>query len=389
MKRITQKEVATLPSGIYPLADCLVLKVNEKLKVRSFVVRTTVDGRRRDISVGSAKRITISQAKELAKKVLQDVALGTFEKKKAEPKRAETFGDIAHQAIDAIAKTRQWRNDKHAHQWRQTVDDYAMPVLAKLKLDSIGRNEILQVVEPIWFSKSETATRLLTRLEKIFDWAIFTDRYNRPNPARWRGNLELLLPAKHKVLIRKHHEAITLEEARKYAQHAFESTHLSHQATLFGLLTACRCNEFILAKWEEIDLEKRIFSVPPARRKDGKNYPHRVPLCRQAVELLMKIERKSEYVFPGRRAACLHKETPRLTLRRFLKRDVTAHGCRSTFRDWAAETCQDPILSEKALMHATGNEVQQAYLRSDLLEARRPLMQAWADELFRQMTEKT
>ena len=387
-KKLSQKDVATLPNGTYPIADQLFLKVNESASIRSYFVRATIGGKRKDISVGSAKKISLSTAKEKAREILSAIANGTFAKTKetaVTQARSVTFEEIAHKAIDTIEKTKQWRNSQHAHQWRQTVDDYAMPVLGKLKLENIGRNEILEVVEPIWMTKSETATRLLTRLEKIFDWAIFHDIYHKPNPARWKGHLELLLPAKRKVLTRKHHEAMTLDEARRFAQHAIESNHLSHQATLFGLLTACRCGEFIPAKWEEIDMEKRIFSVPPERRKDGKSYPHRVPLCSQAIELLQKIERKSVFIFPGVRAAFMNKETPRTTLKRFLKRDVTAHGCRSTFRDWAAETCQDPVLSEKALMHATGNEVHQAYLRSDLLEARRPLMQAWADELFKSL----
>lgn len=132
-------------------------------------------------------------------------------------------------------------------------------------------------------------------------------------------------------------------------------------------MTACRCNEFILARWKEIDIENRVFSVPPDRRKDGKAYPHRVPLSDQAVELLNRLDGKCEFVF-HRNGRHLSLETPRMTLRRFLGRPVTAHGCRSTFRDWCAETGQDAILAEKSLMHATGNETQKAYQRSDLLE---------------------
>ena len=203
--------------------------------------------------------------------------------------------------------------------------------------------------------------------------------YSHENPARWKAGLSLLLPPTSKIEDIKHHEAMTMEEARKVAKHFIKSENITDKAILFGMLTASRANEFQLAEWSEIDFETRTWSH--MRRKDKKSFPHRVPLSDQAVELLKSIKPSGKYVFTNDLGNYLDLDSFRRRLQKMVNRKVTMHGCRSTFSMWCAENGADEVLREKSLMHKTENEVAQAYQRSDLLEQRRPLMQAWADAL--------
>ena len=193
----------------------------------------------------------------------------------------------------------------------------------------------------------------------------------------------MLFPAGSKVHKVKHQEAATQVELSIICKKFITSQFVSHQAIVFGILTAARVNEFLGARWSEIDFDNAVWNCP--RRKDGKTEPHRVPLPTQLMRMLKLMERRSDFIFPSSVNAKSHlcKETPKNILRKNLMRHVTMHGCRSTFRDWCAENGIDRILAEKALMHQTGNAVELAYQRSDLLEQRRPVMQAWADFLLK------
>ena len=383
--KITQRDINQLPEGVYKIDTGLYLRVRGKY--RNFFFKAQIDGSRREIGLGSSSEMSLSVAKAKALKIKAQIANGEFQLDKPAKKVVEkekTFAEVAAEATEAIKYARRWKNEKHAHQWVQTIRDFANPVMGKKRISQITRDDILEVILPLWETKSETASRLLGRLERIMDYATFKGWYMLPNPARWKGNLELVLPPISKVRQQVHHEAMTAQEAQGIAVQFFDSDFLSHKAILFGLLTATRVSEFLNARWDEFDFEERVWSVPPERRKDGRNYPHRVPLCQQAVQMLESIERNDDLVFVNKKGNRLHAETPRLTLIRILGRKVTMHGCRSTFRDWCAENAKDPILAEKSLMHTTGNEVEQAYQRSDLLEQRRLLMQEWADFLFNQ-----
>ena len=383
--KITQRDINQLPEGVYKIDTGLYLRVRGKY--RNFFFKAQIDGSRREIGLGSSSEMSLSVAKAKALKIKAQIANGEFQLDKPAKKVVEkekTFAEVAAEATEAIKYARRWKNEKHAHQWVQTIRDFANPVMGKKRISQITRDDILEVILPLWETKSETASRLLGRLERIMDYATFKGWYMLPNPARWKGNLELVLPPISKVRQQVHHEAMTAQEAQGIAVQFFDSDFLSHKAILFGLLTATRVSEFLNARWDEFDFEERVWSVPPERRKDGRNYPHRVPLCHQAVQMLESIERNDDLVFANKKGKRLHAETPRLTLIRILGRKVTMHGCRSTFRDWCAENAKDPILAEKSLMHTTGNEVEQAYQRSDLLEQRRLLMQEWADFLFNQ-----
>lgn len=381
--KITQRDINQLPEGVYKIDTGLYLRVRGKY--RNFYLKAQVDGARREIGLGSSTEMSLSVAKAKALKIKAQIANGEFKLEKPAKKveqKEMSFSEVSEKAIEAIKNARRWKNAKHAHQWVQTVNDFAVPVLGKMPISQITRDDILDVITPIWETKTETASRLLGRLERIFDYATFKGLYTMPNPARWKGNLDMILPPPRKVKQAVHHAAMTTEEAQGVAARYLDSDFMSHKAILFGLLTATRVSEFINARWDEFDFANQVWLVPPERRKDGKNYPHRVPLCKQAIQMLETIEQKGDLVFVNENGVRLNAETPRLILMKLLKRKVTMHGCRSTFRDWCAESGKDPILAEKSLMHATGNEVEQAYQRSDLLEQRRVLMQEWADFLF-------
>ena len=293
-----------------------------------------------------------------------------------------TFADLYEEAMPIIAKTKRWKNEKHSHQWRQTIEDYALPVLKERVVATIDRDDILEVLKPIWDSKTDTAKRLRGRLEALFGFAMATGKRQSSNPCVWRGNLDLFLPPPSRVKPVEHHDSVPVYVARSLFQEWQPPQFTSQAAILFGVLTCSRVNEFIPAKWREIDFNNRVWICPPERRKDQKPYPHRVPLSKQAIMILKSLPYKKDgFVFASRTGRHISKETPRLTILRHFGFG-TMHGFRSTFRDWAAETGIDRVLAEKSLMHATGNEVEQAYQRSDLLEQRRPVLQAWADAIY-------
>lgn len=378
-----QSDVLKLPDGEYSFADGLYLLVRQEGRSRMWMLVTKVHGKRLRRSVGDATMVTVAQAKieslKLRARFLEGDTATKSEARRPAPK-AHTFASIYKEAIDAKAEVARWKNEKHAAQWFSTIETYALPVLGRLDVAEISREDVLAVLRPIWKTKTETASRLRSRIEIILDYCIRRGYREKENPARWRGGLAFDLPSEGKIKTVKHHEAITVAEIRSLIPRLLASK--SGKAILFGILTASRVQEFAAAEWSEIDFKKKVWSVPPERRKDGKPYPHRVPLSTQAIELLKSLPQDEDCLFVGMHSKHISFETPRIMLRKMLGRAVTMHGCRSTFRDWCAETGKSQMLAEKALMHATGNEVEQAYQRSDLLDQRRPLMQAWADALF-------
>lgn len=345
-----------------------------------------VNGKRRDYAIGSAADVPLAVAKARLVKLRADILEGQdpWAIKEARKREAAevslTFGVYSKTAIDAIANARRWRSDKHRAQWYSTIETYAGAAFGDRPLRDITRDDVLRVLEPIWETKSETASRVRGRLEAIFDQAIYDGLHPGPNPAAWRGQLDRCLPPPTKVRSVRHREAMTMDEAREAVEYLQGSPYVSHQAILFGLLTAARVNEFLYADWSEIDLDRAVWSCP--RRKDGKPYPHRVPLSRQALALLESLPSRSGPLFPAPHAEHLSIDTCRVILQRIVKRKVTMHGCRSTFRDWAEEAGIDWRLAERSLMHTVGGEVERAYQRSDMIEQRRPVMQQWADAIL-------
>ncbi len=390
MAKVTAKNIFTLPEGRHSVAPNLNLRVRDGK--RTYVLRYCIGGKRKDKHLGSADDLSLTEAKRLADKLRSELAEGklpqTARDKLAEKLKeadAPTFEKYALEAIEKIASVRVWKNAKHKAQWFATVRAYAFPVLGKKKLSEIKKADVLEVLRPIWSTKTETASRVRGRLENIFSYAV-TDGLMEFNPAIWRGNLDRDLPPPSKIQIVEHHEAMPLDVLQEKISCFYPADTRTRQVILFTILTASRVGESVPARWDEIDWENRIWSVPPERRKDQKPYPHRVPLSDQAMELLNSIERKGEEIFClkaddlGSRYSLAH------LLQRITKTTATMHGFRSTFRDWAAENGVPDTVAEKCLMHVTGNAVVQAYQRSDLLEQRREVMQAWADAVFAKLT---
>ena len=273
-----------------------------------------------------------------------------------------------------------WRNEKTYTNMVKYFDTYVYPIIGNKRIDEIKRTDVLAVLQPIWITKNETAQKIRTRLENILAYAV-NDGYLEFNCALWKGNLDQYLPPPSKVRTVQHYTSMPFEELQEKIGFFLPTNNRTRQIIVFTILTACRVGETSGAKWSEFDFENNIWSIPPERRKDGKPYPHRVPLSRQALEVLKSIERTSEFVF-----AINGEEGSKYSLTTMFKRmtgtNATMHGFRSTFRDWAAENEINDSVAEKCLMHSVGNAVVQAYQRSDLLELRRPVMQAWADAVL-------
>lgn len=385
MAKVTVKNVFKLPDGKHSVGPNLNLVVRGNS--RTYVFRYSVDGKRKEKSLGSAEKISISQAREQAEKFRVGLSEGQAPKTNKEvlvenvrKEEAPTFETYALKTIDKIASVRMWKNAKHKAQWFSTVKTYALPVLGKKKLADIKKQDILEILKPIWLTKNETASRVRGRLENIFSYAV-SDGLMEFNPALWRGNLDRELPPPGKVQKTEHHEAMTLEELQGKIGCFYPANNRTRQVILFTILTASRVGESVPARWDEIDFKNKVWSVPSERRKDGKTYPHRVPLSTQVVELLKSLDRTGEYIF-SIKDTLGSRYSLAVLLKRMTGTQATMHGFRSTFRDWAAENGVPDTVAEKCLMHATGNAVVQAYQRSDLLEQRREVMQKWADAVF-------
>lgn len=383
---VTSRNYLDLPKGRYSLGGGLILFVSAAGQ-RSWIVRYSLGGKRFDFSIGSAKYLTVSAARTKAAAVIADAKAGIDPREKRRAKKDTsssdyvlTFREFAEQAIGEIREIRRWKNAKHSEQWTSTIKTYAYPVLGELPLHDIERCDVLEVLRPIWTEKPETANRVRGRLENIFDHAIAKGLIEH-NPATWKGGLASFLPPISKVRAVKHHEAMPLEDLKRFAPETAAKTSIVSQAVLFGILTATRAQEFLGARWKEIDVDRAVWTIPAERMKCG--IEHRVPLSRQALELLVRLDRKAELVFPAPRGGKqMVIDSPRAFIRKSTGKPFTMHGFRSTFRDWCEENFVHEALAERALAHVKGDKVIQAYQRSDLLEQRRPVMQLWSDAIL-------
>ena len=369
---------------------------SKKSGTQSFIYRYSLDGKRYELNLGSVKYVPVQIA---LKKYEQARALVLDGKDPRETKKAKkqavldankpsdkplTFGEYYSHAIQTIQSVKLWKNKKHISQWFNTIETYALPVIGDMPLNEISRPEILSILKPIWTTKVETAYKVRGRLESIFSLAIMEGKYHQLNPATWKGNLEMLLPSPFKIRQKNHFVAMDYKLLPEFIQSLWDNFTVARALIIFTTLAACRIGESAPAKWSEIDLKNKVWNCPSERRKDGRPYPHRVPLSTKMIELLEKLEPKQKgFIFPGHGSDYVSKETPRVLIQRFSKSHATMHGMRSCFRDWAAENGISDILAEKSLMHTTGNEVVQAYQRSDLLDQRRPVMQKWSDYLLK------
>jgi integrase len=340
------------------------------------------------MGLGSADLFTLAEARDKALAARRIVAEGidpietrraAHMAARADAAKAMTF----KQCAEAYIRSHQagWRNAKHGAQWTASLQNYVYPVFGDLPVQAIDVALVMKAIEPIWAVKPETAGRVRGRIEAALGWA--TTRGYRPpgeNPARWRGHLENLLPARSKVRRVTHYAALPYTDLATFMAALRRQDGIPARALEFCILTAARTNEVIGARWDEIDLAQRLWTVPPERMKQGRE--HRVPLSDPALVVVNAMAgiRQGDFIFPGGRAgAKLSNMSMLMLLRRMGRDDVTAHGFRSTFRDWAAESTSYPAeVAEMALAHRVGTAVEQAYRRSDLFDRRRRLMDEWA-----------
>ena len=384
---LTARKVETIKApGMFADGNGLYLQVTET-GAKTWVFRYQIAGRRRDMGLGSAGVVTLAEARQKAvdAKKLAMMGRDPLEAKKAqaaaqalEEAKAVTFQECAEAYIESMRAG--WKNAKHSAQWSSTLETYAYPVMGRLPINGIDTGLVLAVLEPIWRTKSETASRVRGRIESVLDYAKVRGYRGGENPARWKGHLDNILPAKTDVAAVEHHASLPYAEVSSFWPRLQIQDGLGARALEFAILTACRSGEVLGARWDEIDLEARTWIVPAERMKAEAE--HRVPLSEPAVTLLRKLAtiRQSAFVFAGQNSdRPLSNMAMTMVLRR-MKAGVTAHGFRSTFRTWGAECTGYPHeVLEAALAHTMGDKVVQAYQRGDLFEKRRRLMTDWGE----------
>jgi len=306
-----------------------------------------------------------------------------------ESAKAITFKDAAERYIEVHKAG--WKNEKHGAQWLATLSTYAYPIFGSLSVGAVDTALVTKVLEPIWSTKAETAGRLRGRIESILDWATARGLRQGENPARWRGHLENLLPQLSRVKKVEHHAALPYQDMPAFMGKLREQNGTAARALEFTVLTAARTGEVIYANWSEFDLQEATWTIPAERMKNGR--AHRVPLTPQAMAILNAEHEpgREGFVFPGLKSGKpLSNMSMLKTLERMGRHDLTVHGFRSSFRDWAAEATGYPReVAEAALAHSIADKVEAAYRRTDLFDKRRKLMSAWAQFCCRLLSNAT
>ncbi|MFL5333357.1 MAG: tyrosine-type recombinase/integrase [Geminicoccaceae bacterium] len=344
---------------------------------RSWVLRYQIAGRRRDMGLGPYPEITLARAREKALEARRLVKEGIDPMDARRRTKVLTFQAAAEALIEN--KRPGWRNAKHAAQWTTTLQTYVYPKLGGLDVKAIDTRAVLDVLRPIWMAKTETASRVRQRIEAVLDYAKALDLRSGENAARWKGNLDHLLPAPSKVKQVEHHAALDWRKVPAFMEELAKRVGSAAKALAFAILTAARSGEVRGMTWGEVDDANSSWNVPAARMKAGKE--HRVPLTPAARALLGGRGASSALVFPARADTTMPLSD--MTLAAVLKRtgygDLTVHGFRSSFRDWAREATGHPReVAEEALEHGLKDKAEAAYARGDLIVKRRLLMQDWA-----------
>ena len=354
---------------------------------KSWIFRFSMLGRRREMGLGSFPTVSLADAREAASIARKLVSVGKDPIEERQSNRAQKKLDAARgiswdSALTQFLDSHEdgWKNKKHRQQWRNTLDTYAKDVLGALPIASIGQSQISKILDPIWNEKPETASRVRGRIERILDWARVRGYREGENPARWRGHLDKVYPARAKVRKVKHHAAVPIDDLPKIYGQLTKAKGIAAKALRFVILTAARPGEAVGGLWPEVDKRSALWTIPPERMKADRE--HRVTLSREALAILDEMtEVKSDnFVFPG------HKEGRPLSLTALSKAlkaagggEATVHGMRSTFKDWASERTSYPSeVSEMALAHSIGDKVEAAYRRGELLKKRAALLQQWA-----------
>ena len=385
------KDINRLPTGIHCYDRGVYLRVTPR--GMSWLLKYSINGRRRELGLGgTAQPITAVLAKANLAKAQVAQGIDPLEQRaevRAEQKRAEkkkqmpTFGELAPEALEHVLAMRQFQGARTEQSWRRSFRELAER-FGTQKIDRITRDDCAAVLREVWTTKPRIAKDWQSRMLAVFDYAILRGWIEK-NPAVWKNNLDAVLPSQAVVLRGKpenHHSAVSSAELGRVVQQLWRGDTVSALCAVFGCLTVGRASEFRCAQWDEIDLGAATLTVPPARRKDKKPYPFVVPLSRQAMALLHRLDTSGEFLFSCRDGRPLTLATVLNTFKSVTDQPITTHGLRSTFADWCAKNEKNFLVSEKCLMHAVGNQVFRAYQRDDLLEQRRALLQEWADYLL-------
>ena len=383
-KQLAPVGLSKLSPGKYNDGGGLYLVVSDS-GARSWVLRYKIHGKSRYMGLGPLDDVGLSRAREIASECRNKIREGIdplIEKRASIAARhadaGRSFRTVAETFIES--KSAEWKNPKHRAQWSATLEQYAFPVLGDLPVTDITTDGVLRVLRPIWNTKPETASRVRGRIERVLDYAIalhYLPR-ERPNPARWKGGLKEVLPAPIKVRRVKHFAALDFRKMSSFMVKLRKQNGTTARALEFCVLTATRTTEVREASWQEIDLGRRLWTIPGDRMKAKRE--HRVPLSDQAVAVLEHVRGFSrKWVFPTANNDEPLSVNAMLALLSRMNVDATTHGFRSTFRDWAAETTNFPReVVEMALAHTIQDKTEAAYRRGDLYEKRAELMRQWA-----------
>jgi len=385
MTKLTALQVKnTTKPGMFHDGGGLYLQVS-KAGGKSWVYRYFSDGKSHDHGLGSFKVLTLAEAREAAQhcRKLRAQGLDPIEAKqkrrvdaRLEVAKTITFKTCTEQFLDAHEVS--WKNNRHRSKWGRSLELYAYPTLGDLPVGQIDANLVFNAIDPIWRTKNETASRVRGRIETVLDWAKVRGYRAGENPARWKGNLFHLLPARDKIKKVNHLKSLPYAELPKFWEDLSKRSTPASILLRFTILTAARTGDVRFAVWSEIDFENKIWTIPSERMKGGKE--HRVPLSPEAVKILKEQKKKriNDFIFPGPAKDKAFSENAMLTVLKDMgyKGTITVHGFRSSFKVWASEMTDYPNeVSEFALAHVQGNKVQEAYKRTDLLEKRIPLME--------------
>lgn len=361
---------------------CLNVKTSG---ARSWIQRYMFAGRRREAGLGSYPSVSLAQARDRGREIRDKAWRGIdpIEERRAaqDAIRAEsgkriTFDDAARRCHKA--RVSEFRNAKHKKDWISSLERYASPKIGSMPVADIEVPHVVAVLEPIWHSKTETATRVRQRIEAVLAWATVGKFRRGENPAQWKGNLEFVLPKPSKLRRVKHHAALPWPEVGSFMAELRERDGMGARALEFAILTAARSGEVRLATWDEIDLDAKLWTIPGERMKAGNS--HKVPLSGPAIAVLNKLPRMvgSEFVFPAARGGPLSDMSMSAVCRR-MKVEAVPHGFRSSFKDWArSSTSYADEVSELALSHVNSDATRAAYARDELLQKRSLLMRDWA-----------
>lgn len=375
----------TTAPGMHSDGAGLYLQVS-KTSTKSWIFRYRRHGKLRDMGLGPIHAVSLAEARKSAaiyKTILLDDR-DPIEARKQEQiaQRIEASKSISFKSCAAsfiAAHEPKWTSEKHIKQWRSTLATYAEPYIGNLPVSQIDTPLVMKCLEPIWYDKTPTASRLRYRIEKILDWAKIKEHRQGENPARWKGHLDHLLPAPSKVTAVVNHPALPYADIAGFMKILGQKDVFSARLLEFTILTGLRTFSVIGTRWDEVNFKDRVLTIPASRMKTGRE--HKVPLTDKMLAVIstMGKVKQNEYVFPSRKTGG-HLSTGAMDnlLERMGRTDITVHGFRSTFRDWTSEeTSFTGDIAEMALAHAIKNNSEAAYRRGDLFKKRRKLMDAW------------